>query len=375
MPEIPGASKPAGPEPTVVDDPSQLTAEWMTAALRYAGHKVTVRSVEVEPIGTGQMGSSFRLTIDVDGSDVGEASELPTTLVAKLPTADLEARVAIASSHRTEVSFYRDLAPTIAAKVPRCELALISDDSTRFTLLLEDLAPAQQGDQLAGCTADQLVAAARNLAGLHGPRWCDPTLADHRGPLDPVDEATAAFLGEVMAGAVGPFAERLGAAITAEDAALLAECAAATPAFLMGRPDRFALLHGDYRLDNLMFHPDGSVAAVDWQTVGVGLPGRDLAYLIATSMEPEDRRAIERVAVESYRERLVEFLADRPADLIADPETVFDDFRFGLLQGPLIIVIGATFGRSTPRGDAMFATMTARVCAALRDHDTLSMFG
>ena len=372
MPDTPAAPKPSAPKPAIVDDPSDLTPEWMTAALRYAGHDVTVQSVAVEPIGTGQMGSSFRLTLNLDGTS---ASVLPTTLVAKLPTADLEARVAIASSHRTEVSFYEDIAPTIAAKTPRCELALISEDATRFTLLLEDLAPAQQGDQLAGCSADQLVAAARNLAGLHGPRWCDPTLAAHRGPLDPVDEATASFLGEVMAGAVGSFAERLGDAISTEDIALLADCATATPAFLMGRPDRFTLLHGDYRLDNLMFHPDGSVAAVDWQTVGVGLPGRDLAYLIATSMAPEDRRVIERQAVNSYRERLVEFFVDRPADTIPDLETVFDDFRFGLLQGPLIIVLGATFGRSTARGDAMFATMTARVCAALRDHDALSLFG
>lgn len=369
------SKKAAVPEPEIVDDPSGLTPDWMTAALRYAGHDVTVRSVGIEPIGTGQMGSSFRLTLDGHDDDRQGSGALPRTLVAKLPTADLDARVAIASSHRTEVSFYQNIAPTIAARTPRCELALISDDSTRFTLLLEDLTPAQQGDQLAGCDAGELVAAARNLAGLHGPRWCDPTLVAHRGPLDPIDEATAAFLGAVMAGAVGPFAERLGDAVTADDIALLTDCAAATPSFLMGRPDRFTLLHGDYRLDNLMFHPDGSVAAVDWQTVGVGLPGRDLAYLIATSMEPDDRRAVERQAVAAYCERLLEFFGDRPTDTVPDEATIFDDFRFGLLQGPLIIVLGAAFGRSTPRGDAMFATMTARVCSALRDHDTLTIVG
>ena len=51
-----------------------------------------------------------------------------------------------------------------------------------------------------------------------------------------------------------------------------------------------SIVHGDYRLDNLMFHPDGTVAAVDWQTLGVGLAGRDLAYLIATSLEPDARQ-------------------------------------------------------------------------------------
>ena len=39
-------------------------------------------------------------------------------------------------------------------------------------------------------------------------------------------------------------------------------------------------MHGDYRLDNTLFDPDRTrITVVDWQTVGIGLPGRDLAYL------------------------------------------------------------------------------------------------
>ena len=117
-----------------------------------------------------------------------------------------------------------------------------------------------------------------------------------------------------------------------------------------------------------MFHPDGGVTAVDWQTLGIGLAGRDLAYLIATSVTPAVRRDVERRVVDEYHARLVELVG---TDL--DPATTFDDYRYGLLQGPLIIVLGAAFGTPTPRGDAMFAAMTERVCAALRDHDTLSL--
>ncbi len=277
----------------VVDDPSDLTPAWLTHALRSAGHDATVHAVTVEPVGTGQMGSSFRLTLDVTEQSPTPSGPIPRTLVAKLPTSDVEARVAIASSHRTEVTFYRDVASTIAARTPQCHLALVSEDATCFTLLLEDLAPAAQGDQLAGCTTEQLVTAAHNLAGLHGPRWCDPDIVALRGPLDAADPDTAAFLGEVLAGAVAPFAERMGDAVSPADVALLHECAAAMPHFLVGRPERFSLMHGDYRLDNLMFHPDGTVAAVDWQTLGVGLAGRDLAYLIATSLEPDARREAE----------------------------------------------------------------------------------
>lgn len=358
----------------IVDDPTGLTAAWLTQALQASGHPTRVDRVTVEPVGTGQMGSSFRLTLDLADTVTtdGARPSTPRTLVAKLPTPDLEARVAIAASHRTEVAFYRDVASTIAARTPTCHVALISDDATRFTLLLEDLAPATQGDQLGGCDVGQLVAAARNLAGLHGPRWCDPTIAPLRGPLDAADADTAAFLGDVLAGAVVPFADRMGDTVSEADIELLHECAAVTGAFLMGRPERFSLMHGDYRLDNLMFHPDGTVAAVDWQTLGVGLPGRDLAYLIATSLDPDDRRLVEQPAVDAYHARLVELTAPLDIEPI-DPATTLDDYRYGLLQGPLIIVLGAAFGSSTPRGDAMFATMARRVCAAIRDHNTLSL--
>ncbi len=64
--------------------------------------------------------------------------------------------------------------------------------------------------------------------------------------------------------------------------------------WLMAEPKRYALMHGDYRLDNMLFDPDRTrITVVDWQTMGVGLPGRDLAYFTATSLVPEVRSEIE----------------------------------------------------------------------------------
>lgn len=77
-------------------------------------------------------------------------------------------------------------------------------------------------------------------------------------------------------------------------------------------------------------------------------------------------------AIAAYHDRLVGLTAGAGTEPV-DAATTFDDYRYGLLQGPLIIVLGAAFGSSTTRGDAMFATMTARVCAAIRDHNTLSL--
>ena len=45
-------------------------------------------------------------------------------------------------------------------------------------LLLEDLAPARQGDQLAGCSLEEADVAVDELVKLHAPRWGDPTLGE-----------------------------------------------------------------------------------------------------------------------------------------------------------------------------------------------------
>ncbi len=47
-----------------------------------------------------------------------------------------------------------------------------------FVLVLEDMTPAEQGDQITGCDVATAELAVRELARLHGPRWNDPTLDD-----------------------------------------------------------------------------------------------------------------------------------------------------------------------------------------------------
>ena len=249
---------------------------------------------------------------------------------------------------------------------PALFLSLANADATSFTLLLEDLAPAAQGDQIAGASLDVIASAVRNLAGLHGPRWCDTTLHDYPW-MQPNSQEAHRFTANLVAGALPGLAERLGERLSAQDFGTLTDAAGVMAHFLDSQ-SRFGLIHGDYRLDNLMIGPGADVSAIDWQTLSVGLPAHDLAYLLATSLTPAQRSEAEAGLISMYCEALL------PHGVTGyTAQDCFEDYRLGMLQCPLIIVLGAAYGTPTERGDEMFATMIRRSCTAIRDLGTVSL--
>ena len=112
------------------------------------------------------------------------------------------------------------------------------------------------------------------------------------------------MLADLYGPATDLFLEGLGDLVSAEDGATIRDCVAATESWLLARPERFGLVHGDYRLDNLLFPPDGGdgVVAVDWQTLSLALPARDLAYFLGTGLDPATRATHERELVAAYHQ-------------------------------------------------------------------------
>ncbi|WP_206051770.1 phosphotransferase [Nocardioides ferulae] len=342
----------------------ELDAAWLTSAL---GHPVTDASVE--RVGAGQIGACFRARLSGPGV---EAGQLPASVLVKLPSEDPGSRAILAGVYRTEVGFYREVADTVAVAVPACLAATEVSDDGRFTLVLEDLAPAVPGDQLAGAHPDQVAGAAVNLAGLHGPRWCDETLFETPW-LTRHDAEGARALAEFYLPAVEQFLDNVGHLISADAAATVRRTVPVVGEWSLAGSARFGLVHGDYRLDNLMFDPAPppgapAVHAVDWQTLSVGLPAHDLAYLVGTSLSVDARRATERDLVAAYH-RALRAHGVRGYSASA----CWEDYRLSMLQGVLTSVFGCAYGARTDRGDAMFAVMVERSTAAMRDLDTLAL--
>jgi aminoglycoside/choline kinase family phosphotransferase len=342
---------------TLVADVEDLTPEWLSEALR-----IRVSAIRCDRIGTGQTAATYRLTFD---SGSGRS-----TVVAKVAHGNEPARSRVAGGFRAEVGFYTDLLPTLDVRAPKCRYAAISDDRLRFTLLLEDLAPREPGVQANGCSTAQAESAVRNLTGLHAPRWSDESLLEYRY-IRRMDDTTASFLGSIATTAAQTFVGRYAGALSTADVETLTECAAAVSSWAVARPEPFAPLHGDYRLDNLMFGSDeGDVAAVDWQTLVIGPPTRDLAYFLGTSLTTQLRRAEEDRLVRLYHEQLVA----RGVSGYSYHQC-FEDYRLGQIQGPMITMIGAAYATAEPStaSDTMFLAMARRSCAAIRDLRSLSL--
>ncbi len=356
--------------PPVLDDPAGLTPAWVAAALATTGVEVEITEVRSERVGTGQIGTSYRLHLTYADPQAAAGAGAPVTLVAKMAGGDPANRGLVSDGYRNEFGFYTEIAQTVAISTPRCWYAVISDDNTCFVLLLDDLAPAEPGEQVRGCTLEEAHLALINLAGLHGPRWCDASL---RG-ISWMNQQTAegaAFYGEVLAGAVATFNERFAQLLPAADAELFTTIPARLGDWMLTRPERFSTIHGDYRPDNLMFLPDHSaVSTVDWQTLGLGLPGRDVGYFLATSIDPALRRSHERELVRTYHEALLTHGVGGHSF-----EECFEDYRLGTIQAPLITILGAVYATAepTPASDAMFMAMATRSAEAIRDLDPLSL--
>lgn len=345
---------PAAPE--VASTPGELSPEWVTAALRHSGSlagDIAVVDVTLHPVGTGQMGDSVRLALTYDGPTAA-----PPTLVAKQPAVDPTSRAtAVAGrSYEIEVRFYQQLAATLPVRTPRAYYADVVAGTADFVLLLEDVAPARQGDQVAGCTPDEAALAVEELIGLHAPRWGDPGLANiewldrsrERRTLDP-----RVLVPELWKGFVGRYAHRLDDDIVAMGERFMG---------LLGpyydqRPGPWTVMHNDYRLDNLLFGTaDGGppITIVDWQTVSRGPGMLDVAYFIGAGLRVEDRRRHEEDLVRIHHRGLA------AVDESWTWDRCWAGYRRYAYAGFHMAVLASMIVQQTDRGDDMFVTMAQR---------------
>jgi hypothetical protein len=336
--------------PTTAD---ALTPEWLTSALAEVLGGAVVKTVAATMVGTGQMGDSVRLALTYD-----QETDAPASVVAKLPAADPTSRATAAAvrSYEIEVSFYRELAPRLPVRNPHCYLALHDQASDDFVLVLEDLAPAMQGDQLAGCSLDEAAIAVDELPRLHTPLWGDAYLATLPW-LSSRDETSIAMTTMLVTGLYDGFRARYHERLDPEVLALCERFIPRLGAYLGSGRGPSTVVHGDYRLDNLLFGNEGGgppVAVVDWQTVAHGPGITDLSYFIGAGLLIDDRRTNEEALVRNYHG------AVRAAGVELEWDDCWEQYRRYTFAGLVMAVAASMLVEQTARGDDMFMVMADR---------------
>lgn len=342
-----------------VERPSDLTASWLTTAIG-AGE---VADFETERIGTGQMSECYRVRLTYSEAGTG-----PESVVLKVAASDPVSRqtgLALGLYER-EVRFYGDIAPRLGGPIAPCYHAAIDTSTGVFDLLLGDAVPAVVGNEIAVATVEQATIGVVELGRLHGPLLGDTSLAEAPW-LNRDSPLNQAMVAPLYAG----FLDRYGDQIAPAHRMVCERLVGAFDAYLATETEHNqirGLVHGDYRLDNMLFGTDGAdrpLTVVDWQTVSWGAPFTDLAYFLGCALSTEDRRAHYDTLLRAYHEAL----GPRGPITLAD---VTEGVRHQSFFGVLMAIVSSMLVERIERGDQLFMTMLQRHCDHVLDTDALA---
>lgn len=337
---------------------ADIDAAWVSEVL---GRSITEMSVQVIGAGQGFMGQLARVTLGDE-----------TSVIVKMPTADPGGQM-IGQMMRVwerEHRFYTEIAPDMTGVgVPRC----LHAGTDPWILILEDLAPAEPGDQVAGPTLEQARRVIDTAAALHGAWFDHPRLPDLTWMPDIAD----------------PMSESIGTLFPLGWPTFLARYADSLPERVLRWCEGFAprvvewihsyadwpntLIHGDFRLDNMFFQADGSVTLIDWQLAMRAPSTTDLVYFLGTNLPVDMRRAHQSELIDRYCRGL---RAHGVPDAWSDPVNVLRGYAEGVLFYCTSFAASIlTLDTANERGTALMDALVRRAFDAADELDAGGRLG
>ena len=142
------------------------------------------------------------------------------------------------------------------------------------------------------------------------------------------------------------------------------------------------VVHGDFRLDNLLFRGPGDssraptaangavtsvhVGVVDFQTVTHACGAQDLAYFVGAGLTTESRRLHESELVQRWVDGL------RGYNVALTYDDAWHEYRKFTFAGYVMAVVASMIVKQTDRGDEMFLAMANRHAQHAVDLDSLA---
>ncbi len=325
--------------PHIPQRADELTAAWFGEIL---GSPTAVVEVRHETIGTdvGFMGEVIRCHLTWDGTVIDAAR--PESVVVKIPTQNDEnfALGDALQAYEREIVAYRTFGPSLGLPLPKFFhgamdpnptqwldrpllflfdrlplgginwvidqlLKLAGKSKRRYVLVLEDIADARPPTQLAGGSLDDAHRALTVLARFHATNWMRAEVPEEYRKIWPLDRGARVYQASYVRNRPA-FVERFGGVVGDDVMARLDDIQSKSPdvvTSLAAAP--WTVLHGDYRLDNLLFRPNEEIVVLDLQGVSTGRPAFDVAYFITTALTAEHRDQEQRL-LGTYHDALVD---------------------------------------------------------------------
>jgi hypothetical protein len=332
-------------KPYIPEHLDELTPDWLTGVLRERGFlgEERVSGVSREMLGDGEgfLGVIARMSLEYDRN----APDAPRTLIAKLPQAANRAMGEMMGAYERESLFYEELAPKVPLRTPvlyysafdrdrgseqqakimafvdRIPVALAQHTlgvgkwiagrkKRRYVLLMEDLAPARVGDQVAGASPGDCARLLAAIASAHAAFWGGDALQEQFWVVSQSIDLRMRY--GMFKEARERFAKRYAALIESGLGHVIDWLSVhgleLSRKLCTGPPE--TMLHCDLRLDNVFFDDapsdtDADVIVFDWQLVRRGPAAYDVAYFLSGALDPETDAATERALLQGYHDALL----------------------------------------------------------------------
>ena len=344
---------------------ANVSAEWVEECIG----RGKLNNINLVPMGegVGMMSSMSIIELEWEGS-----TNLPSSLVLKL-AAENETNRTVSQQfnlYLKEVSYYKDLAPRTTARSPRIYASEI-DDEHNFFLLMEDVSSYRMGSQVEGATVEECELCIDFLINLHASFWNQLNGISWLPNMSGSDNAKNMALG--CEAGWPQLQEIFGNFVPDKIEAERERYLEAVPR-LQTQLDQHptTLIHGDFRMDNMLFGqaPEhDSLLVVDFQGPLKGNGIHDVAYLLSHSAKTEVRREHERNLIERYSSGLINAGVKDYSF-----EKAWNDYRIGVLYSwTVAVVIAGTMDPANDRGFAWMSKMVERNGTAINDLDCLSL--
>lgn len=340
-----------------------IDSAWLEGVLAKNGLETRIADFTAKPVGTGQIGDCARFTLEYSSAP----DNAPKSIVGKFPSASEVSRstAKLLSNYYREVRFYQILQSRARISTPECYHTDMIEETHDFVLMMEDLSPAEQGDQLLGSTLEQTRLVLTEAAKLHSAYWNAEELDGYFW----VQESQAApnvIPPEMFADTWTGFKHRYGNRVSDQARVIGDALSVNLERYGVNREGNQCLIHTDFRPDNMLFATAAGgrpVTIVDWQSFAYGPPASDIGYFIAGALTPDARKTHEAELLDHYAQALGENGAgDYP----------FGEMRRHYVTGAYQLFLTAYFAAvmvgQTPRGDDMFFKMLNGAVELIFDH-------